>query len=462
MARKKQAEREAQKPNFRNRTMVVDDNLYVLEKMNEACIDLVYLDPPFNSNKRYSAPAGSEAAGASFEDMWTLDKVDVRWLGKIAERDPALFKVIDAAGAAGGKGMKAYLLFMAMRFIEIKRVLKDTGSVFLHVDPTASHYLKMMMDCVFGRRNFINEIIWSYNDSPGGRTAKWFPKKHDVILSYAVDKGKHTFNKDAVKVPIKDASAKRYESERSIGGRTYLGGDTSGKTPEDVWPIPVVKQNKASREGVGYPTQKPLRLLERIVAAASNHNDWVLDPFAGCATACIAAEKLGRKWIGIDVSDIAVRLVESRMGAELQDVLKLNTGGRVPKVHRKDDRADKANEAKRKPYQKRYNHPDNKRELFGLQEGECAVCHETLAYRSCEIDHIVPRAKGGGDEMENLQILCAPCNRDKRDRDYGDFKKLKAAEREELIAEENARHEERMARLKAPAGTTVKRRRRRN
>ena len=147
-------------PNWSNRTIWTGDNLAVMRGMNGESVDLIYLDPPFNSNKTYSAPIGSKAAGAAFKDTWMLDDVDVAWHGEIAEQNPAVYAVIDAAGIAHGKSMKSYLIMMAVRLLEMHRILKSTGSLYLHCDPTASHYLKMLLDAVFGRGNFRNEIVW--------------------------------------------------------------------------------------------------------------------------------------------------------------------------------------------------------------------------------------------------------------------------------------------------------------
>ena len=140
------------KPNFKNRTLWTGDNLDIMRGLNSETVDLIYLDPPFNSNQDYAAPIGSEAAGAAFKDTWTLSDVDLAWHGEIAEANPALYRVIDAAREAHGKGMQSYLIMMAVRLLEMKRLLKPTGSVYLHCDPTASHYLKLLMDAVFGLR----------------------------------------------------------------------------------------------------------------------------------------------------------------------------------------------------------------------------------------------------------------------------------------------------------------------
>ena len=171
-------------PNWANRSLWTGDNLDIMRGMNSESVDLIYLDPPFNSNKNYAAPIGSEAAGAAFKDTWTLDDVDEAWHGEIADRDPTLYAIIDAAGYAHGKGMKSYLIMMAVRLMEMRRILKETGSIYLHCDPTASHYLKVILDGIFGTRNFRNEIVWDYSfrlmDLPN-----FFNRKHDILLFYA-------------------------------------------------------------------------------------------------------------------------------------------------------------------------------------------------------------------------------------------------------------------------------------
>ncbi len=145
-------------PNFADGTIWTGDNLHILRGMNDECVDLIYLDPPFNSNRNYEAPIGSQAASAAFKDTWTLDDIDVHEHGELADRNPAAYAVIDAARQAHGKSMMSYLIFMAVRLLEMKRVLKPNGSIYLHCDPTASHYLKLLMDGVFGQVNFRNEM----------------------------------------------------------------------------------------------------------------------------------------------------------------------------------------------------------------------------------------------------------------------------------------------------------------
>ncbi len=163
-------------PNFVSDSIWTGDNLAVMRGINSECVDLVYLDPPFNSNRTYEAPIGSKAAGASFKDAWTLDDIDVHEHGELAERNPAAYSVIEAARQAHGKGMQSYLIFMAVRLLEIRRILKPEGSVYLHCDPTASHYLKLLMDGIFGRAQFKNEVIWSYRRWLSGWSMTASPK----------------------------------------------------------------------------------------------------------------------------------------------------------------------------------------------------------------------------------------------------------------------------------------------
>ena len=170
------------KPNWRNRTIWTGDNLPVMRGMNSESVDLIYLDPPFNSNKTYEAPIGSKAAGAAFKDTWTLNDLDEAWHGELAEQEPALHGIIDAAALAHGKGMKSYLIMMGVRLLEMRRILKPTGSIYLHCDPTASHYLKMEMDAIFGQGNFRSEITWKRTSAHSD--SRTIGSVHDVVLYY--------------------------------------------------------------------------------------------------------------------------------------------------------------------------------------------------------------------------------------------------------------------------------------
>ena len=280
--------------------------------MNSESVDLIYLDPPFNSNKNWSAPIGSEAAGAAFKDTWSLSDVDEAWHGEVADREPTVYAAIDAAGLTHGKGMKSYLIMMAVRLLEIRRLLKPTGSIYLHCDPTASHYLKTLMDAVFGQGNFRNEIMWCYR--------KW-----------AVGGGQFVSGITTLFFSIPRETSRRsifnmfrFPREPKSGGRTQAAGGFQGRNQvcrvnrtRCRKPMPGLVGNlryKSQCQGTAPATPpKSLPCSERIVKASSNEGDMVLDPFCGCATALVAADRLQRQWVGIDLSPLAATLVLKRL-----------------------------------------------------------------------------------------------------------------------------------------------------
>ncbi len=310
--------------NVSNRTIFCDDNLDVLRGINSECIDLIYLDPPFNKNKKFTAPIGSSAEGAEFSDIFRQEDVKEEWIQTLEQDQPELHQYLKGIRGVGKPYNFAYLAYMAIRLIECHRVLKQSGSVYLHCDPTMSHYLKTTMDCIFGEDNFRNEIVWCYTGP--SNVYKHFPKKHDVIMFYA--NRNFSFNRDAVRIPYSGetmARRGRVEGVRSIisssaetqerrSKETVEDLFGSGKIPEDWWSDIPILTNQAER--TGYPTQKPIKLLERIVKAGSSENDVVLDPFCGCATTCVAAERLNRQWIGVDISVKAYELVKQRLEQE--------------------------------------------------------------------------------------------------------------------------------------------------
>jgi len=263
------------------------DNLEVLKTLPENSVDLIYLDPPFFSNKHYEVIWNDGSEIRSFKD---------RWKG----------------------GINHYIGWMEERLFECKRVLKKTGSIYLHCDWHASYYLKVMMDKLFGEKKFQNEIIWAYKRYTA--ESKRFQRMHDVILFYTKSIN-YTFNQlldpYGTKSGPKDTHYKQDEE-----GRWFRWQKRKGKEPykvylsegvriNDVWNLPHI--NASSRERLGYPTQKPEALLERIVKASSNKNNIVLDPFCGCGTTIAVAQRLGRKWIGIDVSLNACKLMKDRL-----------------------------------------------------------------------------------------------------------------------------------------------------
>ena len=449
-------------PNWVNRTIWTGDNLDIMRGMNSGSVDLIYLDPPFNSNRTYAAPIGSEAAGAAFKDTWTLDDVDQAWHGLIADEEPALYRIIDAAGFAHGKGMKSYLIMMSVRLLEMRRLLNSTGSIYLHCDPTASHYLKMVMDAVFGQDNFRNEITWRRTTAHSDSTR--YGRNTDTILFYTRSRSR-TWNiqyqpydeKYKARFRFKDPDGRAYaDYDLTAKGLSGGGYEYQYKGALSLWRVPLETMkrldsegrlhftrtggirrkryldemqgrpaqalwddidsiNSQSRERIGYPTQKPLALLERIIGASTNPGDMVLDPFAGCATACVAAEKLERQWVSIDLSPLAYNLVQARFARELKvgsEETPTLTGWNV--THRTDipRRADQGLLP---------NYRTHKHTLFGRQEGVCAGCEVMFPFRNMTIDHIVPRSKGGADHLDNLQLLCGACNSVKGDRSQPEF-----------------------------------------
>ena len=457
----------------KNRTIFTGDNLHVMRGLESGSVDLVYLDPPFNSKHNYAAPIGSKAAGAAFKDTWTLDDVDEAWWGEIADARPGLYNMLEAARVTAGKSMMSYLIYMAVRIIEMRRVLKNTGSLYLHCDPTASHYLKVVLDSVFGRRRYNNEVVWKRTSSHN-RAGRWGPV-HDVILYYSASSTKtwnrtlrpldQTYRDSAYK---KDDKRGRYMADNLTGpgtrtgstGRPWGGVDPGGRgrhwelPPDRALPgwfsfpgswskmtaqqrldeldrqgliyrgrdgsgMPRFKRylllssgkpiqdvitdispiNSSSKESLDYPTQKPLALLERIIGASSNRGDVVLDPFCGCATACSAAERLDREWIGIDISPKAYDLINYRLKCEAGLDRFTKGAGRV--IHRTDiPRREGVTRTR-----------DIKHVLYGRQAGNCNGCGTHFEYRHLEVDHIIPRDKGGQEDDENKQLLCGHCNR---------------------------------------------------
>jgi DNA modification methylase len=352
------------------------DNLDVLRRhVKDETVDLVYLDPPFNSNAGYNVlfadrPGSRSAAQIrAFEDSWTWDTVAAQAYEEIVERADRVSDAMRALRTSLGESdMLAYLAMMAPRLIELRRVLRPSGSLYLHCDPTASHYLKLLLDAVFGPMHFLSEVIWRRTGTHSSAN-RWGPV-HDVLLFYAKSSGDHVWNR--LYVPLSEEHRRRHYAQTTDDGRAYTHGELTapgvrhgksgevwrgfdvtslgrhwmttvdkleelvaegriyfppdGKWPRliryddeskgralgDVWEdIPPL--NMMARERLGYPTQKPKALLERILLASSNKGDLVLDPFCGCGTTVEAAEELGRRWIGIDITHLAVGLMKARL-----------------------------------------------------------------------------------------------------------------------------------------------------
>lgn len=257
-----------------------DDNLRRLALLDANSVDLIYLDPPFFSNRHYEVIWGDEAEVRSFED---------RWEG----------------------GIRHYVEWMRERVMEMWRVLKPTGSLYLHCDWHASHYLKVMLDDI-GVGHFQNEVIWYYRGA--GVSPKRWARRHDSILWYTKGKGWY-FNPDPVRGDYAESTKERFahyignvRGEHDFGQQAL---NPKGKHPDDVWPIKII--GPSAKERLGYPTQKPEELLQRIILSSSREGDVVMDPFAGCGTTLVAAHRLKRNWIGVDISPTACNLMKRRL-----------------------------------------------------------------------------------------------------------------------------------------------------
>lgn len=364
-------------PKLQTNTLYYGDNLEVLrDHIPDDSVDLIYLDPPFNSNRSYNVLFKEAGKGESpaqieaFEDTWHPGESANRAFEEVAIRgtDDTARLLKAMVDALGHNDVTAYLSMMAVRLIELHRVLKPTGSIYLHCDPTASHYLKVLMDSIFGPANFVNEIVWKRSDAHNdvGQGARHMGRVHDVVLFYRKTQDA-TFNQVFNPLPHSTvANWYRYVDPET--GRRYNKGDLSGPggaakgSPvfawngvTRAWRFSKTNMERLEREGklvysktgiaymkryldeskgvsmqdwwddiqmlrgiqkgerLGYATQKPLALLERIIAVSSNGGDVVLDPFCGCGTAVHAAQKLGRKWIGIDITNLAINLIRRRM-----------------------------------------------------------------------------------------------------------------------------------------------------
>ena len=298
------------------------DCLEVMHPWPDASIDTCYLDPPFNSNAKYHQlyDTGDDNRGTrdaqlqAFDDAW-------RWNATAAERvaylldapaHPAHPVIAAFATWPGEGGMLAYLSYMAERLVVLHRLLKPTGSIFLHCDATAAHHLKLLMDCIFGPENFRNEIVWCYKGP--SNTKRWFPRKHDTIFFYGKSP-EAKFYPDGARVAYSRITGTGHTS-LTRGSRTreeVQALETAyaerGKLVEDYWTDIPAGGHIPKHERLGYPTQKPLALLERIIKASTVEGDIVLDPFCGCGTTVVAADNLNRKWLGIDISPHALDVI---------------------------------------------------------------------------------------------------------------------------------------------------------
>ena len=434
---------DGRQPNFQLNAFYLGDNLNVLRSFDSDTVDLIATDPPFN--KKRDAFEGDLKGGgkAKFKDNWHWvdpdpdkgkrhdpDAVEnhVDWLDSIEKHHHRVHALITATRDVYGDDMAAFLCWLGVRILEMHRVLKPTGSLYLHCDHTAHAYVKALMDAVFGKENFRNEIVWGYT-GPGSPGMRQFNRKHDTILWYSTGK-EWTFNRDEVRIPHKQLNTNR-------AGRVIADALTSdirdeylkkGKVPETWWPdfSPV---GRIASERTGYPTQKPLALYERIVRASSNPGDIVLDPFAGCATTAVAAQRLRRRWVAIDIEAEGYNVTKQRMSDERAlDQQAIVIGPAITDLPARTDdgrtAADPLNPTPRKQRPPSKIDKDRDRKLdtliaeFGLQcwgcgftpPGDAGQMHGRDFF---ELDHIKPQAELGTHDILNRAILCGPCNRRK-------------------------------------------------
>ena len=311
------------------KTLYYGDNLEILRnKIPDNSIDLCYIDPPFNSKRSYfqiyNNIGGSEdkAQAQAFVDTWTWDdraiagytEITTNLNGRFTRQAIELIKGLELVlGGKTNNDLLAYLVHITLRVTEIFRVLKPTGCFYLHCDPTASHYLKLILDAVFCAQggDFLNEIVWCYRG--GGSPKKDFGRRHDIIFRYSKSKD-YQFYSDQIRIPYQAEGINRKDDAmwgKHKGTDKVYKPHPLGKIPEDWWQINILNANDPER--MGYPTQKPEALLERIIKASSNPGDVVLDAYCGCGTTVAVADRLDRQWIGIDITYHSIGLILKRL-----------------------------------------------------------------------------------------------------------------------------------------------------
>lgn len=415
--------------NFENRTLYHGDNLAFLRGMNTGTVHLIATDPPFNKSKDFHATPDSLSAGASFVDRWSWDRdVHADWVDAIQNDWPAAWKAIDNARTVAGEDMGAFLCWLGVRLMEMHRVLAEDGNIYLHIDHTAHAYVKTLMDAISGRKNFRNEIVWCYSTS--GRAKRFFAPKHDTILLYT--KSAKGYWGD-YRIPVSEKYLESHYRQRDAdGNRVRIRVDAGkervyypdeGMTCNDWWEIPYV--NSMSKERTGYPTQKPLPLYERMVEASSRKGDVVLDPFCGCATTPVAAERLGRQWVGMDIWDGAVEVVRQRMEDNRQLLVDADPETHyltVPAIRTDDGREAAPSLVLKMPLPKEPSGP----KMTNAQMKDFLVQSKGIVCEGCDrrfddarylqLDHNAPRSQGGINHISNRLLLCGPCNNTKSDK----------------------------------------------
>ena len=437
--------------NIKNQTIFHADNLDVLQGMDSESVDLIYLDPPFAKNETFVNSDKNKIEKlktyfkdlqknglfpkekfdeifkeeVQFEDIWRHTDIHQKYYSQINEHNNELISYLDSIRNYSKPGTFYYLIYMAVRIKEMYRILKDTGSIYLHCDHTASHYIKSILDKIFGYKNFRSEIVWGYRTQ--GVSKKWWPRKHDIIFMYSKS-NLFTFH------PLMERQyySKPFRHTKiDEKNRHYVDSYV-----RDVWDHDETKPKiSQSSERMGYPTQKPLALLERIIKASSNEGDVVLDPFCGCATTCHASERVtNRKWIGIDINIQAFYMIYYRLANDKD--IKMGTDYRADmlgrnltletKIPTRTDSPSKEPARKVAEYEltsyeismpSTLSHKQKveiKHSLYQKQSGMCNGCDAYNREVDLTIDHIKPQKDGVDNRIENLQLLCYRCNNWKR------------------------------------------------
>lgn len=454
-----------------NRHLFIVDNIHLLHRLDNESVDLIVTDPPFGKQKTFTGdrlkPAltsreleqemsqmvdwgiteknakekgiiwPDDDIGASYDDIWNWQKVHVEFAEQIKQNHPAVSALIETTRLTHSDWVAAYLAYIAERVIEMRRVLKPTGSIYLHCDYTANAYLRQLFDAIFGRVNFRNEIAWCYRG--GGVPKNAFSRKHDSILFYVKDSG-NTFNKQYR--PYSEDSLALLQSRGGVSIDNLPRDLDRGATMEDYW-TDINSLQTWSSERTGYPTQKPVALAERMIQASSNPGDVVLDPFAGCAYVPVAAEGLDRQWIACDISPRAMTVVKRQFNKFCYSV----DGGPVLVRHVNMEQAVFLIEAditicgpdglpertdtnpEPPPPRLELDEPEYMGQLFKSREvlelllaesGWMSWCCGYAVRRpdgsivetadNFQLDHIDPKSAGGRDIIVNRAPLCARCN----------------------------------------------------